>query len=159
MKPSHRYAVNRAQGGAVAVEAAICMTFILLPLFALIFVLGNFFWYYTAVQKSAHDAALYMSGAPLAEIKSKAAEELARDIQSQETADFQRNATLESSIECGYSIGNSAFVLYSRCNTSNTPVSVQAMTSLTVPQPFFFDFMGHDGINIIVFSQMPYVGK
>lgn len=157
MKPSRRFATKNLQGGAVAVEAAICMTFILLPLLALIFVFGSFFWYYTAVQKSVHDAALYMSGAPLAEIKSRAAEELARDIQSQETADFLSSTAMESSIECGYAIGKSAFVLYSRCNTTNVPVSVQAMTSLTVPQPFFFT--ASDSINIIVFSQMPYVGR
>ncbi|OON60726.1 hypothetical protein B0920_17345 [Massilia sp. KIM] len=147
------------QEGAVAVEAAVCITFVLLPLFVLVFVFGNFFWYYTAVQKSVHDAALYMSAAPLAEIKNKAAEELARDIQFHETADFRLGATLESSIECGYPIGNSSFVLYARCNTTNTPVAVQAMTSMTVPQPFFFDFMGNESINIIVFSQMPYVGR
>ncbi|MGH8855676.1 MAG: TadE/TadG family type IV pilus assembly protein [Telluria sp.] len=159
MEPGRRYSLRHAQGGAVAVEAAICMTFVLVPLFALIFAFGNFFWYYTAVQKAVHDAALYMSGAPLAEIKSKASDALASEILAQETADFHLVTTIESSVECGYKVGNSTFVVYARCNTTNTPVSVQAMTSLTVPQPFFFALMGKARMNIIVFSQMPYVGR
>jgi len=148
-----------SQQGAVAIEAAFCMAFILLPLFAFIFVLGNFFWYYTAAQKAVHDAALYMSGAPLAEVRNKGADVLAADIVLQETADIRPTAQVNSSIECGYSPVNSTFIVYRECYDANTPVSVQATLSLTVPQPFFSGIVQADSITILLFSQMPYVGK
>lgn len=150
---------RHAQAGSVAVEAACCMAFILLPLFAIVFIFGNFFWYYSAAQRAVHDAALYMSGAPLAEVKNKGADALAADIVDQETADIRPTASVDSSIECGYSPANSTFIVYRVCSAAETPVAVQATMLLTIPQPFFSNFLGTDSITILVFSQMPYVGK
>lgn len=156
---ARRHAIGRqAQAGAVAVEAAFCMAFILLPLFAFVFIFGNFFWYYTAAQKSVHDAALYMSGAPLAEVRNNDADVLATEILMQETADIRPTASTQPSIECGYS-PNSTVVLYRECVNNLTPVAVQATLVLSVPQPFFSDYLNAGDITIIVFSQMPYVGK
>ena len=160
MKPALAFASRQSQQGAVAVEAAICMVFILVPLLLFMIVFGKFFWYYTAAQKAIHDATLYMATAPLAEVRARSAEVLAMHIVTQETADFDRATTTEPSIECGYRVGSS--IRFRDCLSSGTPVSVQATINLIVPHPFLIPLRGStlsDNINILIVSEMPYVGR
>lgn len=161
MKPIYRCATRRSQDGAVAVEAAICMAFVLLPLFLFALVFGKFFWYYTAAQKAIHDATLYMASAPLSEIQAQTAQALADDIMAQETADFDADTTTEPSVDCGYKSGNT--VRFRDCLATSTPVAVQATIMLTVPNPFTLRFSNSstlsDSISIFIATEMPYVGK
>ena len=162
MKPALAFASRQSQQGAVAVEAAICMVFILVPLLLFMIVFGKFFWYYTAAQKAIHDATLYMATAPLAEVRGRTAEVLAMHIITQETADFDGATMSQPSIDCGYRTGTS--IRFRPClSGTNTPVSVQATISLTITHPFVLPLTGtaavNENINIFIGTEMPYVGR
>jgi len=157
MKRRLRPGTRKFQQGSVSVEAAVCILFILVPLLSSIFVYGRFFWYYTAVQKSVHDAALYMATAPLSEIKSNAASNFANEIVARETADFSPDTTVETSSNCGYKASpTSTKYLFITCSTTTTPDAVQSVVILTVPMPFFFET---DSIKLFPFAVMHYAGK
>jgi hypothetical protein len=161
MKRPFPFATRQSQEGAVAVEAALCMAFVLVPLLFFILLFGKFFWYYTAAQKAIHDATLYMASAPLSEVRSRHAEQLARDIMTQETEDFDLATTTEPSIDCGYKSGST--IRFRDCLTTGTPVAMQATIMLTVPHPFFLPISNtatlSDSISIFIGSEMPYVGR
>lgn len=155
-------ATRKSQDGAVAVEAAVCIALVLVPLLAFILFFGKFYWYYTAGQKAVHDAALYLATAPIGEIRNLSAEGLANDILAQETADFDPTTTTEPSVDCGYPRGASQTV-YRQCTSTGTPTSVQTTINLTISDPFLGPIIsattGNDSITILIVSQMPYVGR
>jgi hypothetical protein len=161
MKRKFRSAMRQSEGGAVAVEAALCTLFILLPLVFFMFIFGKFFWYYTASQKAIHDATLYMARAPLGDIQGRSAEVLAMNIISQETADFVPDTVTDPSIECGYKTGNS--IRFRDCLASGSPpVAVSASINLTVFNPLHAVMDSSatlQDINVFIGLEMPYVGK
>jgi Flp pilus assembly protein TadG len=163
MKHALPSATRKRQAGSVVVEAAFCLTFVLVPLFYFTFAFGKYYWYYTAAQKAVHDAALYMATAPLSEIKSQGAEDLALDIMSQETSDFPVNTAQSPSILCYYRLPNSPLIFPAPCNGLDTPVSVQAAINMNVVHPFFAPLTnsstGDDSINLWAVSQMAYAGN
>lgn len=63
------HTLARGQSGAVVVEFALLLTFLLL-IAAGIFEFGRAFWYYDALAKATRDGARYMSMAPKATISS-----------------------------------------------------------------------------------------
>lgn len=152
----------KRQEGSVAVEAALCMTFILVPLFYFVLLFGKYHWYYTAAQKAVHDAALYMATAPLSEIKGGGSVGLAMDIMVKETSDFSGDTTINPSILCSYRFPNSTFSFWAPCDNLNTPIAVQAAMSLNIVHPFFKPITsavtGNDSINLWALSQMAYAG-
>jgi Flp pilus assembly protein TadG len=68
MRPTHKATGRRYEHGAVAVEAAIVLPLLLLVLGFPSLLLAFYFRQYTAVQKAAHDAAIYLSTAPRLEM-------------------------------------------------------------------------------------------
>lgn len=156
---------RRSEDGAVAIEAALCMVFILVPVMAFILLLGRYFWYYTVAQKAAHDAAAYMASAPLLEIKSsKGSAALASDIISWETADLDADttATVVPTVFCGYKFGFSSDIQWLNCNGSYTPIGVRTGVVMTVTDPFLSPvtnaIWGSDGVPIAAIVNMSYVG-
>jgi len=154
------------QRGAVAVEAAICMAFILVPLLALILLFGRYFWYYTAAQKAAHDAATFLASAPLSEIKNAGAAGFATNIIGWETGDLDASTieTLSPTAICGYRIpASSTYISWYECNSTGTPVAVRGGVVMTVADPFFSPItrgiLGVNGLPIFVGVNMRYVGR
>lgn len=68
MKRRERAAARRYGRGSIAVETAILLPFLVLFLAFPSIMLAFYFRQYSAVQKAAHDAALYLSMAPRAEM-------------------------------------------------------------------------------------------
>jgi Flp pilus assembly protein TadG len=162
---SRSVALHR-QKGAVAVEAALVTTFILLPLVAFILFFGRYFWYYTAAQKAVHDATLYLASAPLVDLRSNNAGTLSEGIIVSELADIDQTAlsTKTVVIVCFYRIPASAtFLSVFPCGINATPVSVRASLSITVSDPFLAPFtgpiVGADGLIILAGATMRYVGR
>ncbi|HBZ05238.1 MULTISPECIES: TadE/TadG family type IV pilus assembly protein [Massilia] len=157
----------RRQDGSVAVEAAIIITLILVPLLAFILFFGRYFWYYTVAQKAVHDASLAMATLPLAHIRAGGAEDLAERIIGWETEDFDEmtRATLAPAVDCWYRFPASATTLTRlSCNNATlTPVDVRASLVMTVSDPFLAPFTGPvaglDGLPIITQVSMRYVGR
>jgi hypothetical protein len=156
---------RKPEGGSVAIEAAICIGFILVPIFAFVLLFGRYFWYYNVAQKAAHDAALYMANAPLTEIKSsKGSAGFANDIITRETSDLDLDtiATMTPTALCGYKVGFSADPEWLNCSPTLTPIGVRAGVVLNVVDPFFSPvtnlIWGTDGVPIIARVNMSYVG-
>jgi Flp pilus assembly protein TadG len=61
--------MNRREQGSVAIEFAVVMTFLLLPLLAATLFFGRFLWHYTVAEKAAHDAARFLASASPTELK------------------------------------------------------------------------------------------
>jgi hypothetical protein len=156
---------RKSERGSVAVEAAVCIGFILIPVLAIVLLLGRYFWYYTVAQKAAHDAALYMASSPLSEIKStKGAAGLASDIIGWETGDLDASAsaTLTPTVLCGYKLGFSSDTQWLNCSGALTPVGVRTGVVMTVTDPFLSPvtnaIWGSDGVPIVAIASMNYVG-
>lgn len=156
---------RKSEGGSAAIEAAACIGFVLVPMLAFILLFGRYFWYYSVAQKAAHDAAVYMAGAPLSEIKSsKGAAGLAGDIVGWETADLDSgtSASMGFLAMCGVKLGFSTDIQWYPCSSSTTPVAVRASMTLTVTDPFLSPITnavwGSDGIPIFAGVTMNYVG-
>lgn len=154
------------QRGSVAVEAALIITFILLPLFAFTLFFGRYFWYYTVAQKAVHDATLYLASAPLADLRSNNAAALSEDIIGSGLSDMDQTtlATKGLSIGCFYRIpANAQFLSLFPCSTNATPVVVRASLSMTVTDPLLSPFTGpiagYEGISILAGATMRYVGR
>lgn len=153
---------RQSQEGSVAVEAAVCISFILIPLIFFIFTLGRFFWHYTVIQKAMHDATLYMAKAPLDDIKSGAATRLANYIIGKETADLGSGTSVEAIAQCGYRAApNSTSLLmgYVDCERSATPFAVQTVVFMTVSEPFYFSLKGNGSVQFTLISTMRHAGK
>jgi Flp pilus assembly protein TadG len=155
------------QDGSVAVEAALIISLVLVPLLAFILFFGRFFWYYTVAQKAAHDAALVMATAPLVDIKSFGASNLALGVIEREIADMDDAtlATKGSTAECWFRVPATApFIQPFTCNLANfTPVMVRTSTAMTVTDPFFAPFteslLGGASLQITAQSSVRYVGR
>jgi len=155
------------QDGSVAVEAALTIALILVPLFTFILLFGRYYWYYSAAQKAVHDATLAIANLPLADIRNGRAEELAMRIINWETEDF--DATSRSArmprVDCLYRFPANAVVLSSfNCGTANlTPVMVRTSLTMTVYDPFLSTALASEGqsgqIMIIGEMTMRYVER
>ncbi len=60
---------QKNKNGSVAVEFAILLPTILIPLLAGALFFGRFFWHYTVAEKAAHDAARFVAAASPTELK------------------------------------------------------------------------------------------
>lgn len=156
------FSAHRKQYGSAAVELALCMTLILVPLLFWIMLLGKFFWYYTATQKAVHNAALYMASAPIVEIRSGGAGTLALNIIAKETSDFDSTTTIVPSVLCAYKFGNTNIIVWTPCSGTTTPIAVQAAIELTIESPFFHlkstTPVADNSVGLLAFSQIAYVG-
>jgi hypothetical protein len=161
MKHSLRPPGRQSQGGSVAVEAAICIAFVLAPLILFIFFFGRFFWHYTVAQKAVHDATLYMAKAPLEEVRSGAASQFAKFIIDKETADLDSGTRLNPWSQCGYRVNSSSFyMVYGSCDRATTvPFAVQTYAFMTVPNPFYFKGGGDSEIQFILVTTMRHAGN
>jgi hypothetical protein len=63
---------THGEHGSVAVEFAILLVFVLVPLLAGALFFGRFFWHYTVAEKAAHDAARFFASASATEMKVQA---------------------------------------------------------------------------------------
>lgn len=161
----NRIALKRQQGSA-AVEAALIIPLILVPLLAFILLLGRYFWYYTVAQKAVHDAALALATSSPADIRSFAASGLALQIIRGETADLDASttSTLGVTTECWFRVpANSAFVSPFACSTNAPLALVRTSVSMTVTDPFLSGItgpvLGSDGLTIMTGVTMRYVGR
>ena len=165
MKRSITSVIRDVQRGSVSIEAAVCITFILLPLMPVVLLFGRYFWYYTVAQKAAHDAGLYMASAPLSEVKGSSAAGMANDIINWETSDLDlaTKGTLVPTAICGYKLSqSSSYISWFTCNSSYTPTQVRAGVVATIKDPFLGTITntlwGLDGIAISAGVTMRYVG-
>ena len=161
MKRSFRPFARQSQGGSVAIEAAVCIALILVPLIFFMFSFGKFFWHYTVVQKALHDATLYMAKAPLSEVRSGAAGDMANFIIERETADLDSGTKLMPVMQCGFRTNtNTAYMGFRDCNTPNlVPFAVQTNAVMTIPDPFYFGTNQGDDITYFHISTMRHAGK
>jgi hypothetical protein len=155
----------RSEDGAVAVEAAVCIAFILVPVLACVLLFGRFFWYYTVAQKAVHDAALYMSSATPLEIRSsRGAAELAGKIVTWETGDLDQDtvASLGTTALCGYKDTSPEPQFYNCYASTTPPAAVRAGLTMTITDPFLSPvtdaIIDTDGIPIRVSVTMNYNG-
>jgi Flp pilus assembly protein TadG len=155
----------KRQDGSVAVEAALIISLILIPLIAFILLFGRYFWYYGMAQKAVHDAALVMARAPIADIRSKAASALAQSIIELETADMDdaTRSTIDPTKECYYDFSSDSQPPTSfSCASPATPVIVRTSIFITVADPLLGPItesvLGGAALPIIVHSSVRYVG-
>ena len=161
MKRSIRHHPRQPQEGAVAVEAAVCISLILVPLLFFVFAFGRFFWHYTVVQKAVHDATLYMAKAPISEVRSGAASKMANFIIASETADLDSGTTVAPWSQCGFRVNGSSFYLaIGSCDNQNAvPFAVQINAFMTVPNPFYFGGNAQGEIQFLFVTTMRHAGK
>ncbi|MEN3276695.1 MAG: hypothetical protein V7631_2485 [Massilia sp.] len=163
MRHSCRRIGWRRQNGAVAVEAAVTIALILVPLLTFILLFGRYFWYYTAAQKAVHDATFSISSLPIADIRAGRAEDLAARIIEWETADFDETtrSTKAPAVDCWYRFPATARDL-SRFNCSTaglTPVVVRTSLTMMVNDPFLSPVMSNGGLLIVTEMTMRYVER
>lgn len=155
---------RHSQRGAIAVEAAIVLTFLVLFLtFPSVF-WANYFYKYSAAQKAVHDAALYLSTAPKLEMAAAgpdggpAAMTVARKIIAQEMAGLSPPAL---DVICGYRQASGAIVSKS-CSTTNNQAYNQTLAQLTVSMDMSYidPLTGSDsGLWISPYAVVPYMGN
>jgi len=152
--------------GSVAVEAALIITLILIPLLAFILLFGRYFWYYTVAQKAAHDAAITLASSALVDIRSNAASALVAEMIGDALGDLDAATagTVGYTTECWYRIpANSPNVMSFPCSTNATPAMVRTSLSLTVSDPFLAPFTGPvlqtTGFTIATGATVRYVGR
>ena len=156
----------QGQNGSVAVEAALVISLILVPLIAFILLFGRYFWYYTMAQKAVHDATLFMASASLADIRSNAAKGLAENIINWELADMDDStlATVGPTSECWYRFpANAPYLTPLSCASTMVPVLVRTSVLMTVSDPFLpkltESLLGGEGLPIVAQSTVRYVGR
>lgn len=165
MRPFSRRLGRQRQDGSVAVEAAVSIALVLVPLLAFMLFFGRFFWYYSIAQKAAHDAALYVSSAALADIRSTDAADLAQEMMTDGLDDIDMNtlSMTESETYCLYRTAANPDVLTPRpCNSTVPPAAVKTAIGMTVTDPFLSPFtesiLGYEGLFITAEATVPYVG-
>jgi Flp pilus assembly protein TadG len=153
-------AARTYQRGAAAVEAALVIAFILIPLLALTVVFGKFFWHYTVVQRALHDAALYMAAAPISEIKNGSAQVFAAKIIADEVAELDDTTTLDIGTTCGYKASSSSFyMVFFSCSSTTTPAVVQAAALVTFSDPMLLDVVRVPSLELTLSATMTYAGN
>lgn len=165
MRYLSRHLACERQQGSVAIEAALSIAFILVPLLAFILLFGRYFWYYNAAQKAAHDAALYLAVAPLTDIRSNDAGNLANVIMDSGLDDMDQLtvATKGQSAFCLYPTAYPNVLMPLSCATNARPAAVRATISITVNDPFLAPFtepvFGYEGLPITAAATLPYAGQ
>jgi Flp pilus assembly protein TadG len=158
---------SQRQDGAVAVEAALIISLVLVPLMAFVLFFGRYFWYYTMAQKAVHDATLFMATAPLVDIRSNAASGLAASVIVSEIGDMDNRAlsTRVTTTECWFRIpANAPFLSPFGCAiNAATPVLVRTTLSVEVTDPFLTglteSLLGGEPLYITAQSSVRYVGR
>jgi hypothetical protein len=134
MKRTIRLGRQPVQGGAVAVEAAIVLSFLVFFLTLPSLQLAFYCYKYSAAQKAVHDAALYLSTAPKLEMwrpgpdGNPAALTLAKNILTNELAGLSPD---EPSIVCFYQQTGGAIVA-KQCTPANNQSTSQTLVQLTI---------------------------
>lgn len=152
------------QKGSVSIEGALTVSLILIPLLAFVLLFGRYFWYYTVVQKAAHDAALYLASAPVADITSNNAREIAKTIMDEGLADIDQatKSTGAADMFCLFPTPYPATVSPGFCSDGR-PAAVKAHISLKVSDPFLAPLteavMGYDAFPLKAGVTLPYVGR
>lgn len=147
---------GRRTQGAVAIEMAIVLPVLILLLTTLVF-FARVFWYYSVLQKAAHDATRFLStatqvemrtvGAPAAVVARAIAEaEIAQLVPDVEAIYIEMHC---NSISCG-----SALVVPS---TVRTQVHMQMRDTLFAP--ITAEFYGDDGFILTADVTMRYAGN
>lgn len=154
--------------GAIAVEAAI-----VLPLLVLFFafpsiLLAFYFRQYTAVQKAAHDAAIYLSTAPTLEMTTTgpdgnfAALTVAKKIVEKELAGIVPGGVpVAPYISCMYRVGNTTKI--NACTSQIFKVETNTLSRLDVAinVPYINPLTGHevDALYMSSVATVRYLGK
>jgi len=168
MKPARNPAARPRERGAVAIETAFMILLLTTFLGLSSVTLAIYFYQYSAAQKAAHDAALYLSTAPRMEMTtagpdgSPAALGLARKIIVAEmTGRIPFRATLEPGFSCGYR-QTSGSISQKPCTTTNNQIATQVLTQIYVSLdlPFVNPFTGRDlGWMITSYIPVRYLGN
>jgi len=143
MRRTRKAVGSQCERGAVAVEAAIVLPVILVFLGLPSIVLAFYLRHYSAVQKAAHDAALYLSTAPRVEMTTAgtgsgpAAMSLAKKIIEKELTGVIPDATaLDPGFVCVYRLSSGNPAMKPCTLTANRDPSqtlVQVAVSLEIP--------------------------
>ncbi len=146
-----------AQRGIAAVELALVLPIMLLLLTVPLY-FGRVFWHYTAAQKAAQDAALYLSMVPVAELANttrvRYAVQVAQDIAEAETAELNPGPDRPFvSVTCDDWA----------CDGFSAPATIGVSVHLKMVDTFFpaiTALFGADGgIVLRAAVKVPYVGK
>jgi Flp pilus assembly protein TadG len=112
MRPTFKASWRQHERGAIAIEAALVLPILLLFIGLPSILLAFYFRQYTAVQKAAHDAAMYLSTAPRSEMTTAgpdgnfAAVTLAKRIIAKELAGIVPDGVqTDPIISCMYQVG------------------------------------------------------
>jgi len=155
---------QHAQRGAVAVEAAIVFSFLVVFATVPSIFWAIFFYKYSAAQKAVHDAALYLSTAPKLEMVTTgpdgnpAALSLARRIIESEMAGM---SVPEPGIVCNYRQASGALVP-KPCTTTNNLANTQTLAQLSVSIDISYidPITGSaSGLWISPYALVPYMGN
>jgi Flp pilus assembly protein TadG len=159
MKTSATRFFRRTEQGSVAVEAAFVMPILILFLAAPLF-LARIFWYYSVAEKSAHDAARFLSSASRVEIQASTGgaqpgiAALAQSIADAEI-DGIRSSLVGASVtpQCDFAA----------CNGLSIPQTVRIAVQMRVRDDVFGfitdDYFGEDGILLTATVTMRYAGN
>lgn len=168
MKPARTPAARRRERGAAAVETAFMLALLTTFLALASVTLAIYFYQYSAAQKAAHDAALYLSTAPRLEMMtagpdgSPAALALARKIIVNEmTGRIPYGASLEPEFSCGYRQASGS-ISQRQCTMSNNQQTSQVLAQVYVAMdfPFVDPFTGRDlGWIIKTYVPVRYLGN
>lgn len=168
MKRAHKITWRRYGRGAIAVEAAIVIP-VLLIFFALPSILLAFYFrQYTAVQKAAHDAAIYLSTAPKLEMTTTgpdgkfAAISVATRIVEKELADIvPEGVSVAPYISCMYRVGNTTQM--NACTSQVFRVETNTLFRLDVAinVPYINPLTGRevDNMYMSIVAPVRYLGK
>lgn len=128
--------MKRGEGGSIAVELAVVLVFVLLPLLAATLFFGRFMWHYTVAEKAAHDAARFLASASPTELKTQSPTgnayvvEAARALAVAEVAELKPGSNFPVAF---------VFCDSGPCLTSKTtplPKIVSAYVEMSVEDPF-----------------------
>lgn len=164
MRKTIQAARLHSQRGAVAVEAAIVFSFLVLFATLPSIYWAFYFYRYSAAQKAVHDAAVYLSTAPKLEMTtvgadgSPAALTVARNIIADELAGM---SPPDPGIVCNYK-QTSGIVVPKPCTTTNNLASNQALVQLSVSIDMIYINPitgGASDLWISPYALVPYVGN
>ena len=160
---------RRRQRGSALMEMAfalpILVTLLTVPLF-----FAQLFWFYSVAQKSAHDAARFLSTATQAELRTIGASGgeaqvagVARWIAATESDILQPVVTpLWIYVQCGTSSGTGAYIAYGNCG-DGVPQTVRVQLTMRFKDLIFpgatYEYFGEDGLRLGADVTMRYAGK